>query len=275
VTRDYGAKRLATASVKNPPESETVLRLLDHEEKITTRYGGGFVQSINGISGTVSGGRSYDWFFYVNGIESPVGSADVKVHGGDRIWWDYRDWTDAMSVPAVVGSWPEPFANGSEGKRFPVTIDCLGADDDCQGVSDKLDAAGVPASIAFEHARVGSETLRVVVGPWDRVRDDTAAGEIESGPGESGVFAAFDPKPKGGYQLTALNARNRETKTLGAGTGLVAATKLENEQPTWVVTGTDEAGVQRAVDLLTASSLRDRYAVAVDDHGREVALPTP
>src|SRR5262249_48612913 len=43
VTRDYGAKRIATASVKNPSSSETVLRFLDREEKITTRYGGGFV----------------------------------------------------------------------------------------------------------------------------------------------------------------------------------------------------------------------------------------
>src|SRR5262249_30080031 len=165
--------------------------------------------------------------------------------------------------------------HGSGGKRFPVTIDCLGADDDCQGVSDKLDAAGVPASIAFEHARVGSETLRVVVGPWDKVQDDVAAGEIEAGPKESGVFAAFDPKPGGGYQLTALNVRNQESKTLGPGTGLVAATKLENEQPTWVVTGTDEAGVRHAVDLLDTASLRDHYAVAVDDHGKEIALPTP
>ena len=87
-----------------------MLRFLDRSAHITTRYGGGFVQSIDGLAGAESGGRRFDWFFYVNGIESPVGSTQVPVKGGDRIWWDYRDWTSAMSVPAVVGSWPQPFA---------------------------------------------------------------------------------------------------------------------------------------------------------------------
>ncbi len=92
-----------------------MLRLLDREAEITTRYGGGFVQSIDGLEGSGEGGRVRDWFFFVNGIESSTGSAEVDVRPGDRIWWDYRDWTDAMRAPAVVGSWPEPFAQASAG----------------------------------------------------------------------------------------------------------------------------------------------------------------
>jgi hypothetical protein len=107
VTRDYGSKTLVDETETDPHSSETVIRFLDREADITTRYGGGFVQSIDGLAGAERAGRRYDWFFYVNGIESPVGSAEVHVHGGDRIWWDYRDWTSAMQVPAVVGSWPE------------------------------------------------------------------------------------------------------------------------------------------------------------------------
>ena len=70
-------------------------------------------------TGSAGAGDS-DWFFYVNGVESPVGSADVQVKGGDRIWWDYRNWTAAMSVPEVVGSWPEPFAQASADHPKPV-----------------------------------------------------------------------------------------------------------------------------------------------------------
>ena len=54
-----------------------MIRFLDREADITTRYGGGFVQSIDGLAGAGAGGRRYDWFFYVNGIESPVGAAEV------------------------------------------------------------------------------------------------------------------------------------------------------------------------------------------------------
>jgi hypothetical protein len=39
-----------------------------------------------------------------------------------------------------------------------------------------------------------------------------------------------------------------------------------------VVTGTDEAGVNDAIDLLDTEALHDRYAVGVDPRG-EFALP--
>ncbi len=61
-----------------------------------TRFGGGFVQSIDGLAAGTNGGRRSDWFFYVNGIESPIGSAEYDPSGGDRIWWDYRDWSAAI-----------------------------------------------------------------------------------------------------------------------------------------------------------------------------------
>src|SRR5215208_7810508 len=135
VTRGYGSELLVEARDEDPPSSETVIRFLDSEADITTRYGGGFVQSINGISGGGEGGGS-DWFFYVNGVESPVGSADVRVEGGDRIWWDYRKWTAAMSVPAVVGSWPEPFAQAPLEHPKPVDVVCLGAHPACELTAD-------------------------------------------------------------------------------------------------------------------------------------------
>jgi uncharacterized protein DUF4430 len=274
VTRDYGAQRLVEANVEDPPESETVLRMLDSEADITTRYGGGFVQSIEGVEGTTSGTRRFDWFFYVNGIESPVGAADVRVYGGDRVWWDYRDWTAAMRVPAVVGSWPEPFVHGSEGKAFPVRVDCLGEDDDCSAVADRLEEEGVAASVGAPGARTEGELLRVVVGTWSEVSADTAAAQIEDGPATSGVFADLEPAGDGSYDLVVLDAHGEEADRLGPGTGLVAAVREGEEQPTWVVTGTDEAGVEAAIELLDSDSLRDRYAVAVSPSGRELPLPT-
>lgn len=272
VTRDYGSEPLVEATVTDPPETETVLRLLDRETDLTTRYGGGFVQSIEDIEGRQAATRSFDWFFYVNGIESSAGAADVRVHGGDRVWWDYREWTAAMRVPAVVGSWPEPFAHGQEGKRFPVRIDCLGADETCSVVADSLESEGVAASIGSEAAPSEGELLRVVVGTWDEVRADGAASMIDAGPATSGVFADFEPAGDGGYELVALDSGGEEATRSAAGTGLVAAVREGEEQPTWVVTGTDEAGVDAAAELLDADSLRDRYALATAG-GEELPLP--
>ena len=117
VTRDYGAERLQSQEV-DLRESDTVLSVLDQSVEVKTRYGGGFVQSIDGLSGGSDDGRRSDWFFYVNGIESPVGAAEYAPGDGDRIWWDHHDWSTAMRVPAVVGSWPEPFVHGFQDKRL-------------------------------------------------------------------------------------------------------------------------------------------------------------
>jgi hypothetical protein len=112
----------------------------------------------------------------------------------------------------------------------------------------------------------------VVVGTWDEVSADSAAALIDDGPATSGVFADFEPAGDGGHQLVALDSRGEEATRAGGGTGLVAAVREGEEQPTWIVTGTDQAGVDAAVDLLDEDSLRDRYAVA-SAGGEELALP--
>ena len=70
-----------------------------------------------------------------------------------------------------------------------------------------------------------------------------------------------------------LDAAGRVTRTLGAGTGLVAATKLPDDRPTWVVTGTDAAGVESAAAAPSRrATLEHRFALAVSDD-LPVALP--
>jgi uncharacterized protein DUF4430 len=276
VTRDYGSKSLVKATDADPPESETVIRMLDREAQVTTRYGGGFVQSIDGLSGGEIGGRRYDWFFYVNGIESPVGSAEVRVRGGDRIWWDYRDWTDAMRVPAVVGSWPEPFAQAAAGvDRAAVRIVCLGGGSACHTAATALGDAGVRASVARGKRARGSDAaaMRLVVGRWANIRGDAAVDGLRGGPAANGVFATFKGSGHGGYHLIALDSASSPARDLGPQAGLVAALRRENDPPTWIVTGSAAKAVRRAASLLDERTLRDRYAVAQPPGGRPVALP--
>jgi hypothetical protein len=266
VTRDYGSEHLRDVTFEDPAASLTVLRALDGEAEIETRYGGGFVQSIDGIEGMEDAGRSLDWFFFVNGTESSVGAADVEVEAGDRIWWDYRDWTAAMRAPAVVGSWPQPFVG--EG----VTVSCVGERTSCDLVEGRLGEVGAAVRSEMGSSEGGSaEGLRVLVGPWRRVREDSAAALIAEGPATSGVFAEFD-EAGGGVRLFGLDERADEAFTATHGAGLVAAVRVGEDEPTWVVTGTDDKGVRAATELLTEGSLRDHYTVATDGV-REWALP--
>jgi hypothetical protein len=276
VTRDYGSKTLVDETETDPHSSETVIRFLDRDAEIKTRYGGGFVQSIDGLAGTDSGGRRYDWFFYVNGLESPVGSAEVHVRGGDRIWWDYRDWTNAMRVPAVVGSWPEPFAQASaDGKRQPVRVECLAGGSACRIAANRLAAAGVRLRVEGGEAGPSHSTsaLRLLVGPWSEVRDAPAVDELRGGPAATGVFATFKGPIDGAYHLIALDPTATPVRDLGPDAGLVAALQDGDDPPTWLVTGSARSAVRRAAGSLDAADLRDRYAVASPSHAPPVALP--
>jgi hypothetical protein len=250
-----------------------VIRLLDREAEVTTRYGGGFVQSIDGLAGTESGGRRYDWFFYVNGVESPIGSADVRVHAGDRIWWDYRDWTSAMRVPAVVGSWPEPFAQASTAAagRAPVRVECAAPRPTCGAVARRLEDAGVHAGVgSLAPGSPDGDALRLLVGPWGAIRRDRAA--PLSGPAASGVFATFEARGNGRFELVLADPGGDARRRLGTHSGLVAAVEGDGE-PIWLVTGTDPTGVRRAAALLDARDLASRYAVAASPHGAPIPVP--
>jgi hypothetical protein len=270
VTQDFGARAQRDFAAPKAAGAETVMRMLQRNAKVTTRYGGGFVQSIDGVAGGRREGRPLDWFFYVNGIESSEGAAAVRLHPGDRVWWDRHDWGAAMRVPAVVGSFPEPFVHGVDGRRLPVRVECADPDTTaCDEVFKTLGALGVPAAKGGLRTAQTEQTLRVVVGPWVAARDELALRRLEDGPARSGVYAR---PARDGRTIRALDARGRTTRTLGAGTGLVAAARDGDEPPVWAVTGTDRDGVDAAARAFTERTLGRRFAVAVVD-GRPVPLP--
>ena len=267
VSRGFGSTRLAQLSIRRVPGAETVMRLLERHFRVSTRYGGGFVESIDGVSGAAS---HRDWFYYVNGVEAASGAATTSVHGGDRIWWDLHDWSAAEATPAVVGSFPEPFVHGVGGKRLPTTLECAaGVAAACQRVSTELTAIGVPIASQEIGTASGSDTLAVEVGTWRALRGEIVASMIEQGPGASGVYAKFTDR---GNALQLLDPHGNVVMTLGAGAGLIAATAQGSSQPTWLITGTDPAGVSAAAAALTPAALDDHFALAVQGNRR---LPLP
>src|SRR5271167_2355139 len=62
VTRDFGSRPIGSYRQQQVPGAETVMQMLERHFRVSTRYGGGFVQAINGAAGTVA---RRDWFYYV------------------------------------------------------------------------------------------------------------------------------------------------------------------------------------------------------------------
>jgi hypothetical protein len=270
VTQDFGARAVRELEAPKTSGQETVMRLLQRNAEVKTRFGGGFVQSIDGIAGGRRDGRPVDWFYYVNGVEASEGATATRLHPGDRVWWDRHDWGATMRIPAVVGSFPAPFLRGLAGRRLPVRIECVDPRSDaCVTVGSRLTDLGVPAAHGGLGRSATAQTLRVLVGTWATVRVDPAVARIERGPATSGVFA----RPSAdGRTIQSLDAKGRRARVLGAGTGMVAATRDGAAPPVWAVTGTDEAGVAAAAQAFSERALARRFAVVVEG-GRTAGLP--
>jgi hypothetical protein len=277
ITRDFGAQPLRALRAPQAHGQETVMSLLLRNATVTTRYGGGFVESIDGHSGGHEGNAPADWFYYVDGVEAPKGAAETNVHSGERVWWDLHDWGQTDYIPAVVGAFPEPFLNGVEGRRAPVRVECAeAAGEACATIGAHLREAGVPAARAdLGPAGVGPESLRLLVGTWSEVRHELGVQSLAEGPSASGVYARVSD---GGSAIELLDAQAQVVRTLTGNAGLIAATRYSGEEPEWIVTGTDPAGVDRAAHALDEADLRDRFAVAIAPGGSAVGasvLPLP
>lgn len=273
VTRDFGAEQLLEADSEDPAATETVVRFLDREAEIETSYGGNFVDAIDGVASRSGGTSREDWFFYVNGYWSPVGAGEAKVRAGDRIWWDYRAWEEAYRVPAVVGSWPEPFVHGFDGERFATEVVCFAGGRACELVRDRLATEGIdatPLEAGEPDAAADRRTLRVLVGPWQEVRRDPSARQLESGPDRSGVYAS-PRRCRGEWELVVVGP-DAQPRAVLDDAAFVGAVARGEEQPSWIVSATDQAGVGAAAELLDEADLRNRYAVAATD---DQPIPLP
>jgi hypothetical protein len=269
VTRDFGARPVAAVSVARGGSPETVQRLL--KRSLNARFAAdGSIASIEGVSAAQA---QRGWFAFINGIgtsTAPLALKLTKVHSGDSVWWDLHDATASSSARAVVGAYPEPFEHGISGRKLPTTIECAkNVDSACKQVSSTLSGDGVKLATQLLGTGSGQDSLGVVVGTWSELEPQLVGSIVDHGPSASGIYARF---VDGGGSLQLLDGSGRVVRTLGGGAGLVAATRDSESQPTWLITGTDAAGVTAAARAVNAADLKRRFAVAVDD-GSAIALP--
>jgi hypothetical protein len=117
VTRDRGAEVLLDVQVD---AGQTLMRALGSKVELETRYGGRYVQSIDGLAGSLADQR--DWFWFVNGYEGDRSASSYRLRDGDVAWLDYRGWEREGEARVVVGAFPEPFLHGYDGRTRPAAV---------------------------------------------------------------------------------------------------------------------------------------------------------
>jgi hypothetical protein len=260
VTRDFGAEPVASA----PPVA------VRGTTKVTDVVGSVAKGLVSGLAYRSVEGVVGDWRLFVNGV-LVKNAGTAKVRPDDRIWLDLVP-AGTPPIPAVVGAYPEPFVHGTGGRRVPTRVECADPDSAaCDAVATRLADLGVVAARGGIGAGTNDETARVLVGTWTDLRATRSEPvlRMDEGPSRSGIFARFTSDGRG---LEVLDGGGEVARTLGGSSGIVAATRIEERQPVWLVSGTDDAAVEAAATLLDEATLTTKHALAVQDD-RGVAVP--
>ncbi len=249
VTQDFGSQVVLDKYVL-PKKDESALEVLQRIAEVETKYGGGFVVGINGIRSRYPKERS-DWFFYVNGILANVGAGGYKLRPGDVEHWDFHGWGFNAFIPAIIGSFPQPFLSGYGGKVRPtVIVHQPGFRQIAEKLRDTLTRLGVK-EIHLQTTALAPEKQHCHLillgtqkfGPLRELnRNYKKLGFFFKFEDDEGAVV-FDSRGKatGVKSVGVIQATQNPWSAKGVGAGESAA---------WMISGTDEAQVRAAADTL-------------------------
>jgi len=268
VTWDFGNEVLLEETVAIEPDTRA-MDVLQKVASVETKYGGGFVDSINGIgAGSEEAGKSpMDWFLYINGIASNVGAADYILGDGDVEHWDFRNWSYHQYVPAIIGNFPQSFRRGYKGNIRPTVVvyeAWLGSE--AESLVEHLERAGILDVSAVSGDQLSGEVREqnnlIILAEMD----SGVIAEINSAYKKLGLSIYFDSG-----KIVALDADGNTFREFGSGSGVIQATQNPwqpkgvgaGESVVWMVTGNDETGVRSAVEALMYQDFKYAYAVVI------------
>jgi len=280
VTANFGEQVLSqkTVTIK---EGTNALDALQQVAQVKTKYGGGFVSSIGGISSEYGGTNRQrkDWFLYMNGISVNTGAGSYLLSPGDIEHWDYRDWSFRQFIPAIIGDFPEPFLHGYGGEVYPTVVTYQdGWEEEARLIADRLEELGVE-NIACrgleELAEADKESSNLILlgtsefepikelnEPWNRLGFYCQSQE--------GSLKVFNPTGDLIAEYDDNAGLIQATQSVWNPKGVGAC-----ENVVWMVSGLDEAGVRAAVDTLVNNYNEFKYAYAVVIAGGGEILKVP
>jgi hypothetical protein len=275
VTRDFGQELILAGEVAIEDGTDAMTALKAAAE-VETKYGGGFVKAIEGLSSEEA--KRLDWFYYINGISLSLGAKDYRLRDGDVEHWDLRDWSYLQFVPAIISAFPQPFLNGIKGEVRPTAVvyDEPFAEE-AGALAEKLKGRGV-AEVRLESAETLADGVKEQSNLIILARADNGLiFELNERPKKMGFFAYFE-----GGKIMVLDEKGEPAGEYGAGWGLIQATQNpwspggigSGEGAVFIVSGADESGVRSAAKVLIDNSDRLGYAyTALVNNNQIIKIP--
>lgn len=278
VTQDFGNEPILDESVA-VSEGASALEALQKVAAVETRYGGGFVEAINGLRSQYSGSKvQKDWLFYVNGISANVGALDYKLCDGDVEHWDFHDWSFRAFIPAIISEFPQPFLGGYQGKVLPTVVVYYdeGFQDAAQDLLTGLAKLGVGNISAHAATKLSTQDKEhsnlILLG----TEDFELISEMNKNYGKLGFYIHFEDG-----KVAVWNPRG-DDKQCYSDCGLIQATQNPwnpkgigaCENVVWMISGTDKAQVRNTVNVLVNHYEEFWYAgAAIIANGKVIRVP--
>lgn len=276
VTRDFAREEMFARKVPLEP-GKSVMNILQDNLQVKTQYGGGFVESINGLASGYTGAdkKKKDWFYYMNGIITSVGAMDYRPIAGEVIWWDYHDWGSTVFTPAVIGAFPEPFRSGyrgvNPGTMVLVTPECEKLGEKLAEYMRSLGVKEVEVKPYSESLLVEDKKITLVVGLWNQLENSPYWQRMQKQRRKTGLFVELASD-----YFATLSANGAVSQRFHENVGAIIATGtgMGDTTPVWLVTGLDQNGLESTVKILTENNgaVKQHFGALVVD-GKVIAVP--
>ncbi len=267
VTRDYGREILAEKIVA-PSGDDTVMDLMQDNFNVETAYGGGFVNSIDGLkSGYIGNGNSQkkgtknDWFYYVNGVMAEIGADQYMCEDVNTVSWDFHDWGGDMYVRTRINAWPDRL----EGRRVEIAY---GPDFEKEAgkikeAAQKIGGYAVESSVeSLDMEDLEKDAL--FIGEWEDANKNEFIKEVFENRDKAGLYYVFNDE---GLLLFDNNGELSGISEKGAIAASIQKT-YGSEALVILIVGNDAGMIEKVVDvLLDSESMKGAFGIAVTEDG--------
>lgn len=244
-------------------DSNTLLSQMRGLIEFSTGLGGSFVTQISGEPRDADS-DSY-WFLYRNGILSQTGAGDLVPRARDRIWWSYHSWNSSRFIPAVIGSWPEPFVSGirSDSASYGIVTSSsfIGFSRDLSQMLVREGASKPTLQEISSLDEVPEHGISLWIGLWPDLKNINHLAALYSNGDKTGCFVQLDKEGSVGL----LNYNGQLVKEIVDAGLIISLSSNMGQRIDWVISGTSEDALLRAANLLLqkGTSLAQKAGVVV------------
>ncbi|MBC7644544.1 MAG: hypothetical protein H7123_05405 [Thermoleophilia bacterium] len=284
VTLDGGSRLVIRHNI---PITRATTALDALREVADVRLGaGGHVVQVNGYGGgreTALGPDQSAWFVRINGVESSIDPARLRLKPGATVWWDLRRFDIYRHLPVAIGEFPNPLFTGYRDNRRPLRI-AYGPDfqkdaqflrntvfqqldPDVRPLRDNGTFGGLGGhSGPISTVAVRTDRANLIIGRWEDIKLDPYVLDIGLDPRGYGLTSWIE-----GTQIRQQPIDQEFDSVIDDAQGLVWASTVDGADDSaivFVITGTTNAGVHGAVKALRTGKLQYYLSAVVDSDGK-------